>query len=706
MWRYPIQHLSPLFVKEVETKLLCSSKQKKFYAYGEIDNTLLLPRFYFSPIFPFPEPYAKLCVDVSLTRWNNCEFQGQLYSQPPQDKAVQAALQTLREDLDSSLQNSLCFGGTLSLKLGFGRMVVGLYVTSVLQTRTIVVASTQKKQKKWQKTIREFFPNANDDILVFTPKLIQIFNDELLKTYGFVILDDVNRIDLPFFANFLNLWNVKRILGLTSSPSYDHPLIGWSVGPVVFDSENVWAESSSMETGKQSMEITQQNRVGKMFHISKHSATKQQLEEIRKDLFMQPKLYDAAASKEDFSFNAYTENEDYINVPRFYGIEKYGIPEQVEISPGVPMSDSVQFYGTLKEENPPQREGHDIAINTMNSAPTSGSILNYYCGAGKTVISLAIAVTKHMRTLILVHTVDLLEQWINRIGRFVPKATVGRIQQNTCDVKGKDFVVGMIQSISSRDYPTEDMDTFGLCIVDECHRIACRFFSSALTKIPVAHILGLSATAYRKDGMNPLLFWSCGPIRFSVARPFVRVNVKMIEYKPKIRVRMLRGGTKHNRARMLNDLAEEESRNQMVLNEITKCYMDGRTMIFLTERLSMVRWLKQKLKEDMLFQGNFGICTGEVNQKERDESLKKKIILATYQKAREGLDVPQLDTLIMGSPVSDVIQATGRILREMPEKDIPLIVDIWDNIDPFLGSGHARRRYYKKKGFFIEDCIF
>ena len=32
-----------------------------------------------------------------------------------------------------------------------------------------------------------------------------------------------------------------------------------------------------------------------------------------------------------------------------------------------------------------------------------------------------------------------------------------------------------------------------------------------------------------------------------------------------------------------------------------------------------------------------------------------------------------------------------------------LIVDIWDAIDPFLGSGHARRRYYKKKGFFIQD---
>ena len=243
----------------------------------------------------------------------------------------------------------------------------------------------------------------------------------------------------------------------------------------------------------------------------------------------------------------------------------------------------------------------------------------------------------------------------------------------------------MIQSIASRDYPENEMKTFGLCIVDECHRIACRYFSSALSKIYAAHIVGLSATAYRKDGMNPLLYWTCGPIRISVKRPHVEVNVVMISYEPNIRQRLLRGGAKHNRSRMLNDLAEVTERNHLILSEITKRYLEGRTTILLSERLSLVKWLKAKLKEDdLLYNGEFGEHTGDVRQKEREEALTKRIILATYQKAKEGLDVPTLDAVILATPVSDVIQATGRIMRELPGKKTPMVIDIWDQIGTFF----------------------
>ena len=729
MWRYPTETLPTAFVEEAKRKLLCSwGKQENFYAYGELDDTLLLPRFYFCPALPLPHPYAQISVDVTLIRMQS-EFSGNLYSKPPQEQASQIALQTLRQDLPPS-SISFSFGGTLSLRSGFGRIVTSLFVASSLQTRTIIITHNQEKQKKWEMSIQCFFPHVkdlvqtsvlNDDILVLTQeqilKMCENSTNNQLKSYGFVILDDVNQLKLSFFAKFLNLWNIKRLLGLTNHKTYWHPLIEWSVGPIIFDSENVWSSPESCSSSEQGpvtrtvgdpMEMEEKenehtHRIGKMFHIYKHSEDDKTLEQIRNDLYMRPKLYDACSGKLETDFYAYTENANHINVPRFYGTEKYGIPENVDVSIGVPMSKSVKFEGTLKEENPPQKRGHDIVIETMASSRTTGTILNYYCGAGKTVIALAIAVSNGVRTLILVHTVDLLEQWIKRIARFVPKASIGRIQQKICDVKDRDFVVGMIQSLASRNYPGEDMDTFGLCIVDECHRIACRFFSSALTKIAAAHILGLSATAYRKDGMNSLLFWSCGPIRFSVPRPFVRVNVRMIECKPNIRERFLRGGIKHNRSRMLNDLADDENRNELILREITGCFLKGRTTILLTERLKTIRWLKVKLGEDMLFQDNYGIHTGEVNQKERDEALTKKIILATYQKAREGLDVHELDTLLLASPVSDVIQATGRILRDMPEKETPLIVDIWDAMDPFLGSGHARRRYYKKKGFYIED---
>ena len=121
-------------------------------------------------------------------------------------------------------------------------------------------------------------------------------------------------------------------------------------------------------------------------------------------------------------------------------------------------------------------------------------------------------------------------------------------------------------------------------------------------------------------------------------------------------------------------------------------------------RLSLIKWLKAKLKEDdLLYNGEYGEHTGDVRQNERDEALTKKIILATYQKAKEGLDVPELDTILLATPVSDVIQPIGRIMRELPDKKTPMVIDIWDMMEPFSGSGYIRRKYYKKEGFIIQD---
>ena len=47
--------------------------------------------------------------------------------------------------------------------------------------------------------------------------------------------------------------------------------------------------------------------------------------------------------------------------------------------------------------------------------------------------------------------------------------------------------------------------------------------------------------------------------------------------------------------------------------------------------------------------------------------------------AQEGLDIPKLDTLILATPMSDIIQSVGRILRVHDEKKEPIVVDIIDD---------------------------
>ena len=81
----------------------------------------------------------------------------------------------------------------------------------------------------------------------------------------------------------------------------------------------------------------------------------------------------------------------------------------------------------------------------------------------------------------------------------------------------------------------------------------------------------------------------------------------------------------------------------------------------------------------------------------------KKIIIATYAMAEEGLDIKTLTTLIMATPKVDVTQAVGRILREKRKES--LVIDIVDSHVVFQRHFTKRKRFYNKQNFKILNDI-
>jgi superfamily II DNA or RNA helicase len=92
---------------------------------------------------------------------------------------------------------------------------------------------------------------------------------------------------------------------------------------------------------------------------------------------------------------------------------------------------------------------------------------------------------------------------------------------------------------------------------------------------------------------------------------------------------------------------------------------------------------------------------------ELDISATKQIILATYQMSSEGLNIPTLNTVILASPISDIQQSVGRILREKKNerKYKPLCIDIFDDFSLFKFKGYKRIKYYKNNGYLIKTFI-
>ena len=63
----------------------------------------------------------------------------------------------------------------------------------------------------------------------------------------------------------------------------------------------------------------------------------------------------------------------------------------------------------------------------------------------------------------------------------------------------------------------------------------------------------------------------------------------------------------------------------------------------------------------------------------------------------EGFDCDRLDTLVMATPIREITQSIGRILRKKIYQLAPLIIDMQDKIGPFTSQGAYRKAQYRKQ---------
>ena len=197
-----------------------------------------------------------------------------------------------------------------------------------------------------------------------------------------------------------------------------------------------------------------------------------------------------ASSKE---YPIFLESSKKLYLPKHYGIKNFGEPDCVKLTKGHKID--LEFKGTLRPKLVPVVKAlMYTCIDGPFTNKSNGGIISVPCGWGKTIMALNIISKLNRKTIIIVHKEFLLNQWRERINEFLPDARIGIIQGPKIDVKNKDIVLAMLQSISIKEYEPEIFEDFGFTIVDECHHIAAEVFSRSLPKITSYYSLGLSAT--------------------------------------------------------------------------------------------------------------------------------------------------------------------------------------------------------------------
>lgn len=385
--------------------------------------------------------------------------------------------------------------------------------------------------------------------------------------------------------------------------------------------------------------------------------------------------------------------------------------------------------------------GSNIELRKYQS-PTINAIDKYMngvllipCGMGKTECALAIASHLGQKTLFIAHTKDLINQAESRCKSELD-CTTSFITDGKVDLQG-DIVFATVQTLSKKlnEIP---QDEFGYVVCDEVHHLAANaqtvgMFRECLDYFAAKYKLGLTATLHRADGLEVCIPKLLGEVMYEIRQDgndfiaiyedniimkfpvsefqvpaivhFIPTDYKVSDVEKGIyRDVFDKNGMTISFSKLLSDIGNDIFRNTKIVNLCNS--LQGSTII-LSDRVDQLKYLEQHISSCVEIDGSTPKAKRE-QALEDIKSGKKKVLLASYKLAKEGLDCKILENIILATPIKDeaiVIQCIGRIQRPYDGKEVANVYDLVDDVSTLNRFYKKRKSIYKKKGWLDENGL-
>ena len=383
-----------------------------------------------------------------------------------------------------------------------------------------------------------------------------------------------------------------------------------------------------------------------------------------------------------------SEDEDYYIVPSnsYHKLEWSEIDDNRNFEQ---TTADLNFVGTLRWE---QKE---VVDKFFKRGRARSGVLQAPCGWGKTFTGCEIISRNKTKTLVLVHTKLLFRQWIEELERQIPGVKIGRVGDGLYDIQ--EITVGIYKSVYNRR--DEMSEHFSMILVDEAHLCPAEMFSTALNSLNAKIKIGISATPERKDGKHVFLGDYFSPFMVEARDPRQLQDPVVLIKRTDVRFPVI--DPKRDWARQLNKLCSNQKYLEAIANFAKSQIVTGRCPLILGERVQMLKDLQEMIPDSMCL-------IGESDESTREDVLqnvggKYKCVLST-KLFDEGISCHRLDTLYLTCPSNNPIkleQRIGRIIREHPEKQVPMIVDWW--LSGAIASRQQTKRlqWYQQRGYYI-----